>query len=234
MPGPARSTPKYRGIDRLAAVAALLVSLAGCATGKQHFVPLDRVSGTTVPGYAQALYGVRAPAGAQGEATLWSRGAYPTHDGSTVVHVAIGLYNTGGVPLVLDPRDVRIAELRASGDVVKDLPAAEKSLIAVAPGGRGEAVLHFVMPPGVSPGEIDAFVLAWAVRGPQGAYEQRTAFAEPEVRAHAYWPYERYPCWPYGPYDCTWGAPLPHHHVLIVPERGEGRGGRAVVEPRRR
>lgn len=230
MPGRARSMIRF---PRTSA-ALLWALLAGCATGKQHFVPLERVHGQTEYGYVQALYPLQGPNGTFGEATLWSRGAYPTHDGSTVIHVAIALHNTSASPIALDPAGVRVSALRSRHGALQDLSASERTVVTVAPQARAVAVLHFVVPGDVAPGEIDAFAVAWAVRGPGSVYYQRTPFAERERRS-AYWgPYDRYPCWPYGPYDCSWGPPPPGPYPVIIHDhdRESEKGGRIQVERR--
>jgi len=223
---------------RLAALLCAVscgLQLAACAGSRQYFEPLERVHGQTVYGYKQALYPLQAPSGALGEATLWSRGAYPTHDGRTVIHVAFSLHNTSAAPIRLDPRDVRIDAARTADGFVQDVPAAEREVLTVAPQAIGQLVLHFVMPDRVSPTEIDAFTLSWAVRAGAQAYAQRTAFAERAERVARDEPYyDRYPCWPYGPYDCMWGPPWPPMPPpIVIHERDFGRRDRAVVRPRR-
>jgi hypothetical protein len=217
---------------RVALIAALVAAVAGCGASKQRFAPLERVQGKTVHGYAQALYPLQGPSGTFGEATLWSRGAYPTHDGSTVIHVGITVHNVSGKPIALHAADVRITAARTTSGVIEDLPAAERTVLTITPQAQATLVLHFTMPPEVAPSEIEAFALAWAVRGPDSVYAQRTPFAEPEERDRYFGPYDRYPCWPYGPYDCSWGPPPPSHTVVIVQEPPPERGGRVRVKRR--
>jgi hypothetical protein len=227
MPGRAKWTARFRHTEALGLLALAL--LVGCGASKQRFAPLERVQGKTAHGYVQALYPLQGPSGVFGEVALWSRGAYPTHDGSTVIHVAIAVHNTSAKPIAIHAADVRLTTVRTSGGALQDLPAAERTALTIAPQARAELVLHFVMPDGVGPSEIDAFALAWAVRGAESIYAQRTPFAEPEQRQEYWGPYDRYPCWPYGPYDCFWGPP-PHHHAIILHQPQPEHGGRVRVQ----
>jgi len=233
MPGRARWMIRFPRTEVLGLIAVAL--LAGCAAQKQSFVPLERVHGQTQYGYAQAYYPLQGPTGTFGEVTLWSRGAYPTHDGSTVIHVAIAVHDTSATPIALDPADVHLTALRTRDGQLPDLPAAERTVVTVAPQASAEVVLHFVVPGDVAPGEIEAFALAWAVHGPASVYYQRTPFAEREGRGEYWGPYDRYPCWPYGPYDCSWGPPPPGPYPVIIHhhDHDSGKGGRIEVERRR-
>jgi hypothetical protein len=235
MPGRAKWTTRFRRTDgrRLHALALVLGALlAGCGASKQAFVPLERVHGQTEHGYNQALYPLQGPTGTFGEAVVWSRGAYPTHDGTTVIHVALTVHNTSSAPLAIDAADVSVLAVRTRGVVLEALPAAERTKTSVAPQARAQAVFHFRLPADVSPKEIESFSFAWAVHGPASVYYQRTPFAEPEARGVYYGPYDRYPCWPYGPYDCSWGPP-PAHVILVRDRDRDPENGRIQVQRRR-
>ena len=182
--------------------------LAGCGAARQYFEPTERVSGQTENGYTQALYPLSGPRGAFGEATLWSRGAYKTDDGRTVVQIGVSLHNTSASPIALRGSELRIGTMRTDDALLSELRAADAVDLTVPPQSIGEAQYHFVLPPGVDPREVRAFRLRWTVEGKSATYRQRTVFLELHDHDSYPPPYTAgYPCWPYGPYDCAFGPP---------------------------
>lgn len=216
-----------------ATFGALLASvlLGACAASRQYFEPTERVTGQTENGYSQSLYPLTGPHGPFGEMTLWSRGAYRSPDGRSVVQVGFLLHNTSNEPITLRASEVRIGTMRTDDALLSELSPADPADLTVAPQAFGETQYHFVMPDEVDPGEIRAFRLRWAVQGGDAMYRQRTVFIE----LHAHDPYpppyaSGYPCWPYGPYDCFYGPPayygpypppavIHHHHPSVRTDR---------------
>jgi hypothetical protein len=221
----------------LALVAGSVIVLTGCAASRQYFEPTERVTGQTENGYTQALYPLSGPRGPFGEATLWSRGAYQTDDGRTVVQIGVALHNTSDAPIVLQGSELRIGTMRTDDALLSELRAADAADLHVAAQSLGETQYHFVLPPGVDPSEVRAFRLRWTVASKDATYRQRTVFLEQQSRE----PYHStfaagYPCWPYGPYDCFYGPPYwgphpPHfgHRQDFVPRSSD----RTTVRPRK-
>src|SRR5689334_8386586 len=201
-----------RALRRVPAVltCGLLALLAGCGAARQYFEPTERVTGQTENGYSQALYPLSGPRGPFGEVTLWSRGAYETDDGRTVVQVAFSLHNTSDSPIELRGDELRIGTMRTDDALLSELVPADPSVLSVPPQGIGEAQFHFVLPPDTRPREVRAFRLRWAVHAKNALYRQRTVFIELHPRDSDYPPpyAAGYPCWPYGPYDCSFGPPF--------------------------
>lgn len=226
-----------RGCGKALSAALIALAFAGCAASRQYFEPSERISGQTENGYTQALYPLSGPRGAFGEASLWSRGAYRTQDGRTVVQIGFALHNTGASPIVLRGDELRIGTMRTDDALLSELPAADPADLTVAGQSLGETQYHFVLPPGVEPGEVRAFRLRWTVAGQQATYRQRTVFLEQRASDSYPPPYgPGYPCWPYGPHDCFFGppyAPYPPHHIG-TPRYPSAREDRTTVRPNKR
>ncbi len=226
------------GHERVAVALLASALLGACAASRQYFEPTERVTGQTENGYSQSLYPLTGPHGAFGEMTLWSRGAYRSPDGRSVVQVGFLLHNTSDKPITLRAREIRIGTMRTDDALLSELSPADPVDLTVAPQAFGETQYHFVMPDEIDPGEIRAFRLRWAVHGGDAMYLQRTVFVE----LHAHDPYPPpyaagggYPCWPYGPYDCYFGPPSyygPYPPPAVI-HRGRYPADRTSVRPKK-
>lgn len=178
-----------------------LLVLGGCAASHQYFEPTEHARGRTLRGFQEAMYELMGPHGQFGEAKVWSHGAY-RHDGGTAVQVAMEIHNTSGTPFELHAKDVRLAPVRTDEGVIQSVAPVEDSDYVFAPGSIGEVSYHFVMPPGISPGDMNGFRVLWALRSNEFTYGQATPFVrEREYYYYApHWPsyYYGYPYYPYG------------------------------------
>jgi hypothetical protein len=222
----------------LALVASGVLAVAGCGASRKYFEPTERVTGQTENGYVQALYPLAGPRGPFGEALLWSRGAYRGEGGSTVVQIGFSLHNTSDAPIVLRGDELRIGTMRTDDVLLSDLSAADAADLVVPPQSLRETQYHFVLPPAIEPGDVQAFRLRWAVVGKDAEYRQRTVFLElhsgdPHPPSYA----GGYPCWPYGPYDCFYGPPYwgphPPHFIDHHPRHPDRSSDRTTVRPRK-
>lgn len=182
----------------------MLVTLGGCAYNRQYFRPTERVRGQTLQGYHEAFYELVGPQGRFGEAKVWSLGAYRQGDDS-VMEVTLELHNTSAQPIEISATDLTLSPVRTSSTVFKKVAAAETGVFQVKPESHATLKVHFVLPPGVLPGAVNAFRFAWKVRNAQQSYAQTTPFLEESAfypqPDHAYIYYSSvYPCWPYDPY----------------------------------
>jgi hypothetical protein len=213
---------------RLLLIGSALVLVAGCATNRAFFEPTENAHGRTMHGYREAMYQLSGPNGAFGEAKVWSRGAY-RHEDRTVIQVAFELHNTGAIPFELRAGDVLLDPVRAGDVAIANLPPAENSDIVYASGAIGEAQFHFVLPPGVSPGDVHGFRVRWTVRSAQFAYSQNTPFMRERTYAgYAYYPYPYYGWW-CDPFDPFCYSPAPGY-VVVPGYRYDGN--RTIVHPR--
>lgn len=154
-----------------------LAGAAGCAESRQYFRPTEHVLGQTVRGESEAIYAMVGPQGPFGEAKVWSRGAF-RENGNTVLYVTLDLHNTSGVPLLVDPQQVRVDPVRVGHELLHDFPPLEKQQLSVAPGAFGSVRLRFVLPPRVAPGQVSSFGLRWKVQNGTQSYAQTTPFLE--------------------------------------------------------
>lgn len=188
-----------------------LIGLMGCAESRQYFRPTEHVYGQTVRGEREAIYTMAGAFGQFGEAKVWSRGSF-LENGEAVVYVTIDLHNTSGVPIIIDPQDVRLDPLRAGNNLIRNVAPLERKRLSVAPGAFGSVQLSFAMPRDVVPGQISSFGLRWKVQNGPQQYTQRTPFIE--ERGNYY--YSGHPAmYGYGMgmgmgvgmYGCGWGNP---------------------------
>lgn len=197
-----------------------LIGLMGCAESRQYFRPTEHVYGQTVRGEQEAIYNLVGSFGPFGEAKVWSRGSF-LEDGEAVVYATIDLHNTSGVPIIIDPQEVRLDPLRAGEALLRNVAPLEHKRLSVAPGAFGSVRLSFALPRGVVPGQISSFGLSWKVQNGPQTYTQRTPFIE--ERGSYY--YAGYPGpaygygYGYGAYGCSWGNPW-----CGGPYYGYGRG----------
>jgi hypothetical protein len=184
-----------------------LIGLMGCAESRQYFRPTEHVYGQTVRGEGEAIYNMVGSFGPFGEAKVWSRGSF-LEEGEAVVYATIDLHNTSGVPIIIDPQDVRLDPLRAGESLLRDIAPLERKRLSVAPGAFGSVRLSFAMPPGVVPGQISSFGLSWKVQNGPQTYSQRTPFIEERGGYGGYY-YAGYPSsmYGFGVYGCSWGNP---------------------------
>jgi hypothetical protein len=212
---------------------ATLLLFAGCATNRAYFEPTENARGRTMHGYREAMYQLSGPNGAFGEAKVWSRGAY-LHDDRTVIQVGFELHNTSGIPFELRAADVILDPVRTDTAGITNIPPAENSDIVYASGAIGETAFHFVLPPGISPGNVRGFRVRWTVRSAQFAYTQNTPFMrERTYYGYGYYPYPYYgwyggwACDPFNPFCYSPGpgyVVVPGYHY--APDR-------TVVHPHR-
>jgi hypothetical protein len=163
----------------------------GCAESRQYFRPTEHVYGQTVRGEREAIYNLAGAFGGFGEAKVWSRGSF-LEDGAAVVYVTIDLHNTSGVPIIIDPQEVRLDPLRAGDALLRDITPLERKRLSVAPGAFGSVQLSFAMPQGVVPGQISSFGLRWKVQNGPQQYSQRTPFIEERGTYYAGYPSPMY------------------------------------------
>ena len=226
-------------MPRLLLVTALV--LAGCAASRQYFEPTERVRGATLQGYPESIYELTGPQGHFGEAKVWSRGSY-RGEGGTVVHVSIEIHNTSGQNVELKSQDVRLDPVHTEDGVLTDLAPAETQTYNVPAATIREVRLHFVLPPGTTPGEVNAFRVRWHVTNGAQAYSQLTPFVQEDRRyGYAYGPMYgqvygyAYYCNAFDPF-CFYPGPY-YHGGYYGRVYGPGIGGmgpsRVVVHPRR-
>jgi hypothetical protein len=212
-------------------ILCVLVSAAGCVENQQYFRPTEHVYGETAGGDHEAIYTLVGPFGPFGEAKVWSGGAF-RENGRTIVHATLDLHNTSGVPIVIDPANLRLDPVRIGATLLRDAPALESRPLSVAPGAFGTVHMTFLLPPDVLPGEVSSFGLRWkVVNGPQN-YVQRTPFTE-EYRGYGYaypplygWGYGYY-CSMYDPF-CRGPYPGLGVGVYVGPRYGGVRGRMGV------
>jgi hypothetical protein len=187
------------------AVCAVFTAVAatGCVESSQYFRPTEHVYGETAHGFDEAIYNLVGPFGPFGEAKVWSSGAF-SENGNSVLHATIELHNTSGVPIVVQPDQLRLDPVRVGAHLLRDLGPKERQALSVAPGAFGVVQLHYVLPPEVSPGQVSSFGLRWRVQNGPQSYTQHTPFVE-HVRRYANMSYP--PTYGYGygyfcnPYD---------------------------------
>jgi hypothetical protein len=239
---PRRQTGRRSRLAAALQIGALLVavSFSGCAASRQYFQPTERVRGSTLQGYPEAIYELVGPAGPFGEAKVWSRGSYRGPNKATVVHVSIEIHNTSAVPTQLNAADVKLDPVRTRDGVLAGVTPAENGVYSVPPGTIREARFHFVLPPGTSPGDVRGFRVGWSVSNAGHPYPQQTPFI-PEVQSSYYgyagmYPYH-YFCDPFdpfcfyrGPYYYPYGYGVGYGTVVVRPEAPPPR---VVVHPRR-
>jgi hypothetical protein len=231
-------------MPRFALIALLL--LAGCAAHRQYFQPTERLHGTTVGGYPEALYTLAGPQGQFGEAKIWSNGAYRSANES-VIHVGIEIHNTSGQPIELRAADVELESVAAVvGTVAHVRPRQAKDRV-FAPGSIAETGFEFTLPDEVAPGEVTGFLLRWRVHNTGHSYGQRTPFAVlyrrrayPAGYGYPYWgcdPFDAFCSYPYGPYYGPYygiGFSTSYYHAyptVVVPARTAHPG--VIIHPRR-
>jgi hypothetical protein len=206
-----------------------LFSLLGCAESRQYFRPTEHVYGQTVRGEHEAIYNLVGSFGQFGEAKVWSRGSF-LEDGDAVVYATIDLHNTSGVPIIIDPQDVRLDPLRAGDALLRDIAPLERKRLSVAPGAFGSVRLSFAMPRGVVPGQISSFGLRWKVQNGPQTYAQRTPFIE--ERGGYYYANHPGMGWGAGMYGCGWGNPwCAGGYGMYGRGFGYGFGGPVFVNP---
>jgi hypothetical protein len=202
-------------------IIGFVVCATGCAENRNFFRPTEHVYGSTVHGYDEAIYQLVGAVGPFGEAKVWSSGAF-RKDGQNVLNVHLDLHNTSGVPIVVDPKQVRLDPVRIGAQLLRNIPPVEPQPVAIAPGGFGHVKLHFILPPDTRPGRISSFGLRWqAQNGPQ-AYSQLTPFTE-ERNSYAY-PYAPTYGYGYGVY-CT-----PYDPFCVRGPYGLGAPSPTVIE----
>jgi hypothetical protein len=211
---------------RYIACLSLLLVASGCAYNRQYFRPTERVRGQTMQGYHESFYELVGPGGRFGEAKIWSAGAYRNGDDS-VIEVTLEVHNTSGKPIDISAQDLRLDPVRGSNGELRDVPAAETGTFTVGPEARASVRVHFLLPRGWLPGQVQRFGFEWKVKNVDQSYAQATPFRE-VVPAYygpppGYLYYNSvYPCspydvscvgfygsWPYGPPGYGGGVYVP-------------------------
>ena len=177
-----------------------LLTVVGCAHNRQYFRPTERVKGQTLQGYPEAFYELVGAQGRFGEAKVWSVGAYK-RGGKSVVEVTLDVHNTSGQPVEISARDLVLDPVRTRGGNLNKLAAAETGVFKVKPEARASVRVHFLLPNGLSPGEVRSFGFNWRVRNVDQSYAQATPFREeiaysPPLYRDMYY-HSVYPCSPY-------------------------------------
>ncbi len=176
-----------------------LLGLLGCALPKS-FVPAERVSGWSPDGYLVAGYQVVVEGRRLGEMALWSNGTRIVDQGRprTALYWAFQLDNATDHALEIVPGAL---EVRARNRRIRTHAfAIIYGSTTVPPGGTGVLALRAFMPPGVSPKQLDTFVIGWSVEGEGQVYAERTRFDEYDGPDYAY-PYLRARDSYYSPFD---------------------------------
>lgn len=204
---------------------SMLVVLGGCAQNRQYFRPTERVRGQTVSGYHEAFYDLVGPRGGFGEAKIWTVGAYRQGDNG-VVEVTLDVHNTSGQPISISAKDLQLASVRTWKISIKAIPAAETGVFQVKPESHASVKVHFVLPPGMSPGEVSSFGFVWKVQNVDQTYTQATPFREEAAfysssslyysSMHPCFPHDLYcygywDAWPYTYYAAPLPPPYPVH-----------------------
>ena len=164
-----------------AAVVCAIVLVGGCAENRQYFRPTENVYGHTLQGHGEAIYELVGPFGPFGEGKVWSPGAF-RENGATVLHVNLDLHNTSGVPVEIDPQQIRLDPVRAGSRLLRDIPPLERQRLSVAPGAFGRVHLSFALPPEFRPGHLASFGVRWQVKNGPQSYAQLTPFVEVQPR----------------------------------------------------
>ncbi len=157
----------------------LPILLGACATDRL-FAPRENVNGAGPTGRPAAVYPL-SPAG-NGEVRLWSDGGDRRVDAAaalTVLHVGFELENTGNEPLVLDPVDVRIADLVVDEGVLAGAPPrllGAPSKVATPNGSTARVDLEFGIDGELMPRAIRGFHVHWRVQVGVDSYAQVTPF----------------------------------------------------------
>jgi hypothetical protein len=200
-----------------------MVLASGCAENRQYFRPTERVYGRTIQGHGEAIYELVGAFGPFGEAKVWSPGAFREED-STVLHVNVDLHNTSGVPIEVDPQQLRADPVRVGSELLRDVPPLEKQRLTVAPGAFGRIKLRYLLPPQYRPGHLSGFGLRWQVKNGPQSYAQVTPFIE-EGRYGGGYGYGHYrgPGYGYG-YGVGYGFCSPYD-PLCYPRGYYGYGG---------
>jgi hypothetical protein len=171
---------------------AVIVAAAGCASSRQYYQPTEAAGGTTMEGYQVASYDLTGPQGALGEAKLYSPGAQygesPTGK-QTVIDVAVEVENTGSVPASIDGRDIILESVQLKKGMLKDVrPTDTSGDRTIPPDQVGTLHAYYVLPEGISPGDVKAFRVRWSVRADGLRYTEFTPFAQTPEYAYAYVP----------------------------------------------
>ncbi|MFW5739731.1 MAG: hypothetical protein ACOC1F_05135 [Myxococcota bacterium] len=182
--------------------------LTACGASHQGFHPAERATAETITGETAADYEIVTEAGSMGDVKLWSRGAFETDDGTTVIHIGIQLENESSRPIVLD--DVVLDSLRYDGAVKSNIRPTGQ-LARVLPGKSEEFELYFTLPEPADPDRIRAFRVRWKAQAGDSTYQQTTPFHQDRERMYAGMPYSYYYYSPYYDpfYDPFWVRPYP-------------------------
>jgi hypothetical protein len=184
---------------------ALGLGLAAAACGAnrtEEFHPGEHATAESLEGRAAAEYTLESAGSTDGEVKIWSEGAYRRHVGTekrTVVHVALQIENEGYAPL--EVRDLSLdSAVTDDGGVAATPPTEITGATVVQPGATRTIEAEFPMPKGVSPQEVDAFVLDWSVMGGSLDRRERTSFVQdPDEPDYYYYYGPGY----YYPYHCV-------------------------------
>lgn len=218
-------------VPSIVSSAACAALSAACAAQPEYFRPTERAEGETAEGFAEAIYDITVPPEATpgtsarlsprllGETKVWSRGAYRAHTGGqerTIIEIGFEVENHSDAAMTLDA--LRLESVQTRRGIYSELgPVETTGTQTILPRTVGQARVHFVLPPAISPRDVDAFRVGWSLRTNGELYSQFTPFAQDETR-YAYVPTYGY-FYPYYPLDYPFYYPYPLHHrhrVVIV------------------
>lgn len=187
-----------------ACTLAFACTLAACASNIKSFEPTERVDAISPQGYTAALYDLDVGEERLGEVKVWTRGIYRTEVrgiDQTVVHVGLAVENQRGEPIRIPVQRLYLDSVMLERQTVKNIaPSQVVGDLTVAPGTLNEIDAYFVLPPGVNPGDVDAFRIHWGLRDNGRLYTQITPFIQQRMPEYAaYYPYY-YPGFYYSPF----------------------------------
>ena len=198
---------RSRGMRRILFPLLAAAALSGCASQTEYFRPTQAQS-TGKGAFPSAAYTVQVQGRRVGDAHITSGGAFAgTLNGEkrTLGNVQMDVTNVSATPLVLEPGNARLQEVRTNEGIVASAPMSAVytpggGTTAVAPGAMRHFDMYFAMPPGIKPQHVDGFQLRWSVADPSGRYAQITPFTEDETTAE----YVYYPAPYFSYYDPFW------------------------------
>lgn len=184
----------------LVAAIAALTATSCAAAARETFVPRGGYVALSPAGYPAAEYDLTHCGREVAETKLWSRGAYRgvvRGREKTVVHVGLEIENETGRPITVDPRSLQLDPITTDRWVLRGLqPIATAGRTRVPPGRTQVIHVYYALPPDISPLEIDAFRVRWALRAGRVTYRHATPFAETPMTGYgpaSFIPYEQLP-----------------------------------------
>jgi len=152
---------------------------AGCVSSRA-FLPTEHVTGLSPSGdYYAAEYPIVERGQSLAEVKVWSAGAI--RDASddaprTTVRIGFELTNHGDSPIRLEPKQLYLEELPASGATAgRSTPAHVDGDTLVPPGQTRHVDAAFDLPSSVWPSDVPGFRVAWSLVG-ERVHSRKTPF----------------------------------------------------------